>query len=250
MCASLRCVSYAARCLATTATGAVSAVSWRLAEVAAPAVSAGLAELKKLTEQQPQQRAMYIRERADKIVPPRWAHSPPCSLLHTWSPSQAERENSLVAAAITPMRRAAPDRPPPSRRCAAIAIKGLAAYHRFNWSHLGLFKDINRSFFLCNWERYYLYTWSWIIDNRSGGTYRYSGNSSPITFGRYIYKFQSLNRLAQIWLENVPPACIKHPTKLASDRLTKGQLISKCPFGVSVWTKIPTKKFDNFCPRI
>ena len=30
----------------------------------------------------------------------------------------------------------------------------------------------------------------------------------------------------------------------------KGQLISKCPFGVMVWTKIPTKKFDNFYPRI
>ena len=30
----------------------------------------------------------------------------------------------------------------------------------------------------------------------------------------------------------------------------KGQLIAKCPFGVIVWTKIPTKKFDNFCPRI
>ena len=33
----------------------------------------------------------------------------------------------------------------------------------------------------------------------------------------------------------------------------KGQLISKwtkCPFGVIVWTKIPTKKIDKFCPRI
>jgi hypothetical protein len=30
----------------------------------------------------------------------------------------------------------------------------------------------------------------------------------------------------------------------------KGQLISKCPFDVIVWTKIPTKKFDKFCPRI
>ena len=29
---------------------------------------------------------------------------------------------------------------------------------------------------------------------------------------------------------------------------SKGQLISKCPLGVIVWTKIPTKKFDNFCP--
>ena len=28
----------------------------------------------------------------------------------------------------------------------------------------------------------------------------------------------------------------------------KGQLISKCPFGVIVSTKIPTKKFDKFCP--
>jgi hypothetical protein len=32
--------------------------------------------------------------------------------------------------------------------------------------------------------------------------------------------------------------------------LPKGQLISKCPFGAIVSTKIPTKKFDNFCPRI
>ena len=31
--------------------------------------------------------------------------------------------------------------------------------------------------------------------------------------------------------------------------LAKGQLISKCPFGVIVSTKITTKKFDNFCPR-
>ena len=30
---------------------------------------------------------------------------------------------------------------------------------------------------------------------------------------------------------------------------SKGQLISKCPFGGVVSTKIPTKKFDNFCPR-
>ena len=32
--------------------------------------------------------------------------------------------------------------------------------------------------------------------------------------------------------------------------LLKGQLISKCLFGVIASTKIPTKKFDNFCPRI
>ena len=28
----------------------------------------------------------------------------------------------------------------------------------------------------------------------------------------------------------------------------KGQLISKCPFGVIVWTKIPTKSFPGFLP--
>ena len=30
----------------------------------------------------------------------------------------------------------------------------------------------------------------------------------------------------------------------------KVQLISKCPFGVIVWTKIPTKLFLDFCPEI
>ena len=32
--------------------------------------------------------------------------------------------------------------------------------------------------------------------------------------------------------------------------LLKGQLISKCPFGIIVWTKIPTKLFLDFCPEI
>ena len=30
--------------------------------------------------------------------------------------------------------------------------------------------------------------------------------------------------------------------------MPKGQLISKCPFGIIVWTKIPTKLFLDFCP--
>ena len=30
--------------------------------------------------------------------------------------------------------------------------------------------------------------------------------------------------------------------------IVKGQLISKCPFGVIVWTKIPTKSFPGFLP--
>ena len=31
--------------------------------------------------------------------------------------------------------------------------------------------------------------------------------------------------------------------------IAKGQLISKCPFGVIVWTKIPTKFFPGFLPQ-
>ena len=30
---------------------------------------------------------------------------------------------------------------------------------------------------------------------------------------------------------------------------SKGQLISKCLYEVVIWTKIPTKRFDNFCPE-
>ena len=30
----------------------------------------------------------------------------------------------------------------------------------------------------------------------------------------------------------------------------KGQLISKCPFGFIVSTKLPTEKFDKLCPRM
>ena len=30
---------------------------------------------------------------------------------------------------------------------------------------------------------------------------------------------------------------------------SKGQLISKCPFGIIVWTNIPTKLFLDFCPE-
>ena len=49
--------------------------------------------------------------------------------------------------------------------------------------------------------------------------------------------------------EQGTPGITKHFTNVLED-LAKGQLISKGPFGVIVLTKIPTKKFDNFCPRI
>ena len=30
--------------------------------------------------------------------------------------------------------------------------------------------------------------------------------------------------------------------------VTKGQIISECPYEITVWTKIPTKKFPRFLP--
>ena len=39
-------------------------------------------------------------------------------------------------------------------------------------------------------------------------------------------------------------------TTIFSSNSTKGQLISQCPFGVIVSTKIPTEKIDKFCPRM
>ena len=40
-----------------------------------------------------------------------------------------------------------------------------------------------------------------------------------------------------------------NPLQAKSQKLLKGQLTSKCPFGVIVWTKIPTKKFPRFLPK-
>ena len=36
--------------------------------------------------------------------------------------------------------------------------------------------------------------------------------------------------------------------KMPFSVMNKGKLISKCPFGVIVWTKIPTKFFPGFLP--
>ena len=43
---------------------------------------------------------------------------------------------------------------------------------------------------------------------------------------------------------------VEVPSDKVHLQITKGQLISKCPYEKSVSSKIPTKKFDNFCPRI
>ena len=48
------------------------------------------------------------------------------------------------------------------------------------------------------------------------------------------------------WLKSPPKSC----SGITSDLQIKGQLISKCLFGVIVWTKEPTKIFKNFCPSL
>ena len=45
-----------------------------------------------------------------------------------------------------------------------------------------------------------------------------------------------------------PISILNRGTEYVHHVITKGQLISKCLLGVIVWTKIATKKFDNFCP--
>ena len=42
--------------------------------------------------------------------------------------------------------------------------------------------------------------------------------------------------------------CLSKDSLIEISGLPKGQIISKCLLGVIVWTKIATKKFDNFCP--
>ena len=59
-------------------------------------------------------------------------------------------------------------------------------------------------------------------------------------------------KMARIFLGNlVKFICSEKATKFFEIStidltVTKGQLISKCPFGVIVWTKIPTKFFSGF----
>ena len=48
--------------------------------------------------------------------------------------------------------------------------------------------------------------------------------------------------------QNFTQNSYKKHKKFMNSNWPKSQLISKCPFGVIVWTKIATKKFDNFCP--
>jgi hypothetical protein len=76
-----------------------------------------------------------------------------------------------------------------------------------------------------------------------------AGNLNIINFNLSLQpEITILNRLYALAASNMNKNWV--PKHLHSSAKTKGQLISKCPFGVIVWTKIPTKKFDKFCPRI
>jgi hypothetical protein len=57
-------------------------------------------------------------------------------------------------------------------------------------------------------------------------------------FGKY-------GPLKNVWVARNPPGFA-----FVEFEDPKGQLISKCPYGVIVSTKIPTKFFKDFCPSL
>ena len=78
---------------------------------------------------------------------------------------------------------------------------------------------------------------------------------SHMVYGRETLKVSSLHRGAVGKSGNTKGTRsnlvgIIFPSGSGWNRVTKGQLISKCPFGVIVLIKIPTKNLTNFCPRI
>ena len=59
--------------------------------------------------------------------------------------------------------------------------------------------------------------------------------------GIYTYLFETFSGT-----DGKPPGFFMKAA--LGEYLDKGQLVSKCPFGVIVWTKIPTKIFPRFLP--
>ena len=75
--------------------------------------------------------------------------------------------------------------------------------------------------------------------------------TSALRTGKDVKQFQRSSNEEQTFesLEHYFASRLQEDKNTKSDP-TKGQLISKCPFGVIVWTNIQTKKLTNFCPRI
>ena len=65
---------------------------------------------------------------------------------------------------------------------------------------------------------------------------------------RRIIQYKHITQWGQIALFEFALSSLSNIEYLRELISAKGQLISKCPFGVIVWTKIPTKKFDKFLP--
>ena len=85
------------------------------------------------------------------------------------------------------------------------------------------------------------YWWNITSYNHWYNPYRWIGEKS----------YQIFEYLAFHWrIHNFGTYLLNSSEFVGKTSFAKGQLISKCPFGIIVSTKIPTKKFDNFCPRI
>ena len=85
-----------------------------------------------------------------------------------------------------------------------------------------------------------VFTNSWFMICLSPKAYK--GPSIFIQNWKYVLRISHVSRIfpwSNFTILKFCQKCILH---------SKGQLISKCPFGVIVWTKIPTKFFPGFLP--
>ena len=62
----------------------------------------------------------------------------------------------------------------------------------------------------------------------------------------FISIFRESDSLKELIKEEKFEKVIDHCSELIKSTEDRGQLISKCPFAVIVWTKIPTKNLTNF----
>ena len=64
-----------------------------------------------------------------------------------------------------------------------------------------------------------------------------------------IHTLGKINYKEKFHEKSAPLSYRSGASVLVLEAPVKGQLISKCPFGFIVWTKIPTKLFLDFCPE-
>ena len=105
--------------------------------------------------------------------------------------------------------------------------------------------DVNKNLWILkSGELVYFVSTTVVIYNRVKETQRhYRGHTEEITC-------MDINPSKNLGLSGQRNGKTHDSRFVLYSRIPKGKLISKCPFGVIIWMKMATKKFDNFCPRI